>query len=498
MTIFSKSPIKLALLAFIFSGAGAKAQGLTPMDPSKSQAGSQTAADHKVAAAKKMAATGKKAITKPTGMQAHHPNNNKHHMHHHLPAAAPMPLKHEEKMSLSISGEITPEAAFISGITPAVTPDNRQGYQFMVNNVFVNFDPKVKTDSSFVFSGRLRLEADVMTDLYNGTTTTPTALVKISRLYAKIESDYGQIQFGNYWGPQLQQMKGIWDVFDFGYESLDRIDSPIALLGSALTPAGYYSIANGDGNEFNSPIGIVDPLRANKISYESPSFSGFKLSAVLTPRVDQTGNIFPYSSSPAVTTSKAPRVQNSWFLVPSFHHKSGDFELGVVASYGQGTAVNSDGSKPAANTFQNPQLWNISADVKFGGFELAGAYLNSGTSLLSQAQINNNQNAGWSWNGVAAYRFPKSKLALAWEQTNVGWASDDNATLNVFTAYADYKLADGVMILISNNYVMGSQITTQAGLSNLNTTLGKSYANIAALGSNTTANVLYLGFNIRF
>jgi predicted porin len=225
---------------------------------------------------------------------------------------------------------------------------------------------------------------------------------------------------------------------------------------------------------------MVDPTRENKIVYESPSFGGFKLSGAFTPRLDEVGSSFVYSAISA--TPAGPRVQNSWFIVPSFNRKFGDMSIGLMGSYGQGTAVKEDGSKPETDTLEDPKLWNVSADLQFKGFQIAGAYSNSGTSLLDKTEIDAKKDAGYGWNAVAAYNFDHAKIAVAYMKTSVTVADSDTADVDVFTAYADYKLADGVKILISENYLTGTQSKVAK----------------AAKFEDTASNVVYIGFDVRF
>ncbi len=122
MIQFSKSGIKLALLAFIFSGTGVKAQSIATVDAAKSKAGAQAAADHTVVAAKTTAVAGKKATAKPADAHAHH-HHHKHHAHKHHDkhahhAAAPVAEKHEPKIMVEVHGQITPEVAFVSNLKP--------------------------------------------------------------------------------------------------------------------------------------------------------------------------------------------------------------------------------------------------------------------------------------------------------------------------------------------------------------------------------------------
>ncbi len=326
------------------------------------------------------------------------------------------------------------------------------------------------------------------------TANTPSPFAKFTRLYAQIDSDYGRIQLGNLYGPQVMQIEGVWSVFYGGYESLDRIYNPYNFLSQlSLLPKGVYTSISGSMNYFNSVGGVsTDPARSNKIVYESPSFGGFKLSAMFSPRVDEVGSTFSYTNN-AIATPSASRVQNSWFIVPSFKRKLGNVELSLMGSYGQGTAVTSDGSAHEADTHQDPKLWNVSGGIKSMGFELGGAYSNTGTSLLSKDQINAKMDAGSGWNVAAAYNFSKAKIGVAYMSTRVGVADKDFVGLNAWTVYADYKLADGVKILISENYITGQQATTDAGAVNLGTTL-----DVLKTAGDTAANVLFIGLDIKF
>ncbi len=500
-----KTSTKLAVLAFVVSGLAAQASSAPAAVSAKvdSKGGAQAAADKKVADSKVVTAAVVKSAAKPVAMVK--------------PAVMPAPVvapvvavvpevkKEEPKMSVKISGQITPEVAFISSLKPEVKDDNRQGYQLGVNNVFVNVNPSVKTDAGITFSGVVRLDMSRMANLTTGVSQDDTTKdVKaqnslgsypiFSRLYGQAEGAFGKLLFGNMFSAQATFLRGGFDIFYGGYEGLDRTFNPV-FNKMFQTPVGAYTAASG-GASTTYFMPFADPMRATKLVYSTPSFAGFQLTGVFTPRHDETGNTFNYDSK-NMNGNPLGRVQNSWFVVPTFKKKFGDVEVSLMGSYGQGTVVDSNGKALASEDLaQNPKLWNVSGTIRAKGFEVGGAYTTNGTSLLTKAQIDAKQDSGSGWNAAVAYNFEKSKIGLMYMATKRALTDSDSVGINCFTAYADYKLADGVKVLISENYLTGNQATTDAGAL-VAGGVGTTAASLKTIGD-TAANVVFLGFDVRF
>lgn len=179
----------------------------------------------------------------------------------------------------------------------------------------------------------------------------------------------------------------------------------------------------------------------------------------------------------------------------NIYEKFGDVEIDLMGSYGQGTVVDSNGKALASEDLsQNPKLWNISGTIRAKGFEVGGMYVDSGTSLLTKTSIDKKMDAGSGWNAAVAYNFEKSKVGLMYMATKKAVADSDSVGINCFTAYADYQLADGVKVLISENYLTGTQATTENGAKNAGWT---DLADAKAKGD-TAANVVFLGFDVKF
>lgn len=513
-----KTSTKLAVLAFVVSGLSAHGNGAPAAVAAKpavaaakvdSKGGAQVAADKKVAdgkvagAAVVKAAVAKPAAAKPAVMPAVAV------VPAVMPVAAVVPevKKEEPKISVKISGQITPEVAFVSALKPENKDDNRQGYQLGVNNVFFNVNPSVKTDAGITFSGVLRLDASRMEGLTTGVANidpakSATAENKLkpypifTRLYGQAEGSFGKIQFGNLFGSQATSLKGGFDIFYGGYEGLDRTYNPIFNGMFEAPKGGYLTAASGGSTTYFAPS--ADPLRAHKLIYSTPSFAGFQLTGVFTPRHDEAGSTFNYEQKNmnGVIGNTANRVQNSWFVVPTFKKKFGDVEIDLMGSYGQGTVVDSAGKALASeDASQNPKLWNVSGTIRAKGFEVGGMYTSSGTSMLSKEEIDTKKmDSGSGWNAAVAYNFEKSKVGLMYMATKKAVADSDSVGINCFTAYADYKLADGVKVLISENYLTGTQATTANGAVNA----GWANLDAAKARGDTAANVVFLGFDVKF
>ena len=113
---------------------------------------------------------------------------------------------------------------------------------------------------------------------------------------------------------------------------------------------------------------------------------------------------------------------------------------------------------------------------------------------MNSRSIDNKMDAGSGWNAAVAYNFEKSKVGLMYMATKKAVADSDSVGINCFTAYADYQLADGVKVLISENYLTGNQATTETGAK------AAGWTDLAAAKAkgDTAANVVFLGFDIKF
>lgn len=331
-----KTSTKLAVLAFVVSGLsvhGNAAPGAVAGAKVDSKGGAQAASDKKVADGKVAgAAVVKAAVAKPAAAKpAVMPVAAIAPVVAPVAAVVPEVKKEEPKISVKITGQITPEVAFVSAVKPELKDDNRQGYQLGVNNVFVNFIPSVKTDAGIKFSGVARLDMSRMANVATAAGVTQDKTSRdltaqnsnasfpiFTRLYGQVEGGFGKLQFGNLFGSQATSLKGGFGIFYGGYEGLDRTYNPI-VNGMFEVPKGGYTTASGGGSTtYFTPV--ADPLRANKIIYSTPSFAGFQLTGVFTPRLDETGSTFNYhqTNMNGVIGNSANRVQNSWFVVPTF------------------------------------------------------------------------------------------------------------------------------------------------------------------------------------
>lgn len=525
MIIFSQTTTKLAVLAFVIAGLPVSAQvsaqktQTAPVAAQKAQTapvaakveapkvdskgGAQAAADKQkiaqktvVAPAVKLAAV--KPEVKPVAMPMAMPAA--------MPVAVPVVEKKadEPKMTLAITGQFTPEIAVISGKRYEADKDKLQGYNFGWNNAFVQFRGSAKSEYGVTFSAVMRLDASAMaTRLVTGLNTDPTTskvtpvlapqpLPIFNRLFGMIEHEnLGTITFGNTWGPQYTQQEGGFEILTIpgGLEGFDRPNNPYNNL--ARIPGSYGSVSGSA-----SLFAVADPIRNTKLVYASPSLGGLKLSGAFAPRLDETGSTFAYTND-TIGNPNAARYQNSWMIVPSFKRSFGDFKIGLVGTYGGASYVKGDGSSETGDAaHQDARLWNISGGIKAMGFELGGQYTNSGVSGLTKNQSDTlKMDSGTGWNVAAAYNFfKKAKVGVMYMQTSRTLSDSDAAKVSCLTIYGDYKIAPGVKVLISENYMTGTAATKDASAVNL-LGAGKTAAD---LGADTNSNVVFVGLDIVF
>jgi len=459
------------------AGNAEAAAGDAQVTAGKAQAAAakaQGAVVHTIAAKPAIKAPAKKPV-------AHHKAPVKHVVAAaHVPApvaviaAMPEPVKEPIALKLGISGEFTPEIGIVSN---TALNTNLPGYDLGWNNLKLVFTPSVKTEGGAFFSGTLRYD---MTSL-SPATFSPT----ITRLYATIGHEkIGKIIIGNNYGLTYLSQKAHQDITG-GIEGFDRNNLPTYYVG---LPTGSYG-ANST-NTISLFDQDVDPRRNQKISIVTAKFAGLSLGATFVPLVgpssNETGGNLIYNNVINGASSK-----NMWFIVPTFDQKFGDFAIGLMGSYGQATALN--GAGLLAPTLDNPQLWSLSTTLSYRGFDIGGAYSNSGTSLLNAVQKAAGMAKGTGWVAAAGYTIDSFRLALEYMSTSKAWDSTTNGLVSAycFTAYAGYTVVPGVTFYLSNNYVAGTNATSTLAKANL-------LAADLTSGSDQSGNILFIGMDLSF
>ena len=355
----------------------------------------------------------------------------------------------ENSPTLSISGDIGFEGAFISNSAINEKEKEISGFRMGLGKFFLKGKAEHKTESGFKYSLNGRIMTDtsrvVKNTLTDADKATLNGLVKdkdknikgvdlrpavtvFDRLWLELShEDFGTLQVGNYVG-----------AYNFMIEDASSI-----MGGNGGMMGGncfnYYFLPEGVVKEYRQS---TDTRVATKITYYTPRFEGFQFGASYVPRGDAYG--LDTSNYTNATSSLKPTGQNLVGVGVNFEKEFSGLTFKAAASGLYGESVDKEGKTGGLNDVFS---WEASLRLTSGPFDIAGGYLDNGKSLLDKKNPKF-KDAGKLFDIAGSYTMGPAKIALGFLHTSQTDTSNFDRTLNAYSLTADYTISKGLVAYI--------------------------------------------------
>ena len=288
----------------------------------------------------------------------------------------------------------------------------------------------------------------------------------VDKMYIILAWDnFGTIHFGNVKGPDAKCV----------YSGQELIDGTCGVDGTIP-------------NDMDYAAGVISPVhmigytsKATKLVYYSPRIAGFQFAASITPDTKMHGhaNKDRHAGSSSNGNDLGMFVKNKGEQKPSgrnnivlalshFHNFENGLSTKVSGVYlmentrkidvqSNGTAVEVDDVK-----LRNARSYHLSATVGYKQFSIGAGFINNGRSRTPKVVADNvgnflssaNCNAGRAWNVGAKYEFNENwAFSTVFHHTQRKVAAGEKTKGNMLTAVVEYKVCDGLLFFLENDFV---------------------------------------------
>ncbi|AIF81190.1 hypothetical protein I862_03145 [endosymbiont of Acanthamoeba sp. UWC8] len=204
-------------------------------------------------------------------------------------------------------------------------------------------------------------------------------------------------------------------------------------------------------------VGTEITSKANKISYYTPSFNGFKAGVSYAPDSEAKGTI----ANAKMHTRKNDRglgYTNIVELALQYEQSFDEFEFNTSLLFQHGKAKKYivEGVEKGRKKLN---AWEVGALIKYQGFSVAGSYIDWGKTGATTAKVAGQKYGASLWNVGAAYETDKFGASVTYYESKRGATVSWNRTadafvdnpaseynkLKVVSLGVEYKLAQGLM-----------------------------------------------------
>ena len=335
----------------------------------------------------------------------------------------------------------------------------------IVNDTMV----KVAVDGSkhgLNYGGKIELNADTSQNKYDGANPSSNAfetMVYVSNHYGRIEggATTGTSDKMNVRGASLARATGGTDG-DYVYAMNQNFNAGDVQQFNT----GFWNVNNRFWTTPTLPSNYHTggTNMANKASYFTPTYMGFKAGVSYIPDMEAKGTLSQANGLSQKIGAAANGVRFGFnnglyrnVLTGGIHYKGSFSGVKIKASVlgESGTAKN----ESTTILFQN--LRAVQAGLSFGykGFKIAGSYADLGKSGINKAIATGKRKTTF-WDAAVAYKYHALGLSVSYFESKRGGfintvqndanaaTTDANAKANKYTAWSfgvDYKLAPGFL-----------------------------------------------------
>lgn len=252
-------------------------------------------------------------------------------------------------------------------------------------------------------------------------------------------------------------LSGAWGRVELGDNFIgifrDRVTAPVVGIGQI---DGESPINAGVASAFSAGSAAVN----SQVLYQSPNFSGFRVTASFSPETEQ-GNAF--------STGNAARFKNVYSVSARY---SGEFEgIGILIGGGVHGAQR---HLRTGNDTDNIR-WEVGANVSWGGLAIGGSYWNNGHRVNNNGTVGQNTNGrndGWTLGAtytMGPWSFGGS-VAGATDRPGAGQGvtgfTGQNQTDTLYSVGVNYNVAPGLSLAADFYATDLGSVRKNAGVSN--------------------------------
>ena len=230
-------------------------------------------------------------------------------------------------------------------------------------------------------------------------------------------------------------LAGNWGRVDMGSQDPVYDNYNVAAFGLSADKDGAW-----DGNNLFNTAGNTAPIRtafggdSNKVTYTTPSFSGFTAGVSYTPNQGASMN--------SGFASESTNSQHN-LIGGAVRYKGSFSDVGVEAS---ARYVQGDVNDYPAAAFNDVQMWGLGAKVSYAGFGFAASYSDMGDSGVSEANSALGADAGSWWDVGVNYETGPYKVSVIYMNSEAGVANTSDDEVEYLQIGGKYAVADGLDI----------------------------------------------------
>lgn len=295
-----------------------------------------------------------------------------------------------------------------------------RGYRFEIDDFEIDFKAEATADNGLTYGAKLEMQF-----ANNGTSGDST----------DDRTDEATIYLSGNWGTLI-----------LGND--DGADNVYAIAG--------YGVLGGmggwDGENFftnTSSALVTSSLAGNtsdttKVSYFTPSFSGFSLGASWTPDSEHFGG--------ASLNDEDGSMENVLAVSGKYEGSFSDVGVAVSAAYITGAYENNDVGG-ATSELNDVSTWSIGAKVTYAGFALAGSYNDNGDTGITKAAEAAGADAGYWWDVALSYKTGPYKVGVGYYNSEKEFTSTRTAEADYFAITGGWNVAPGLDFYAEYDYV---------------------------------------------
>ena len=338
-----------------------------------------------------------------------------------------------------------------SGVFPS---GKGQGYNFSLDDSFLDFTFAGKTEAGLDYKGRINFTGQTGSSLAENNYSTRS---RVRQNYVELGFGGAVIQGGNLWGTDTTSINDGSAVMGgdggFGSNWSSRFNEPFTEFGS--TGNMIYGAYLGGGSQ-----------TATKVTVMTPTVMGFHAAASFTPNTAHSGDIyqnnaanqlgnqssFSNGQTPAVNaiTPTAYFDQNHQAYSLAFAEQFGDLNVSLTGATVLSTKTKS--SVPSGAAYEDTKGYMVGGVLSAYGLNLGvGYYDNKKTGVLStDAALG--KDGGKVFDAAIGWSYGPCSIAAGYLNGERNITDGKKATANIYSLTADMRIADGLTIYGDLNY----------------------------------------------
>ena len=328
------------------------------------------------------------------------------------------PVWAAEKPKLEMDGYLRFEAW---GSDQDIAPnDNSRGVGFQMDDVEIHFRGSAKADNG--------LEYGFYVELQEGGSDSK---VGYDEANVFLSGGWGRLEMGSQDGVHNTWKLGAWSISadkDGAWDG-DNGSTMIGGMNSAYVNTDFFG---GDD--------------ANKISYYTPSFSGFQLAVSYTP---DTGDQFNSDFSTDVGTGGIKGTQSNQIGVAGRYVATFN-DVGVEANV---RYVRGDYEGNGTIEYEDAEAYGGGLKISYAGFSVAGSYQDQGDSGLTTANKDLGHDAGSWWDVGVAYKTGPYGVSVVYMQSEANDGGADDDEVKWLQVGGGYAAAPGLDLYVAYRYI---------------------------------------------